>query len=161
MGEKPSWLPELFAVKPWSLEVYDRLYFEVFCRDFKGEPIFYRGCAVWFFPEKSYDRELVFVHLTSRKIPATSDREIDLMRSARLPWARPLIENSTAPEVLAWDFEEDDGSINTYVWLPEHDYAIIMRKMPDDSRRLITAYWVEFGHERRKLRKKYERRLPT
>ena len=45
--------------------------------------------------------------------------------------------------------------------LPDHDYAIIMRKMGDDSRRLTTAYWVEYGHERRKLRRKYERRLVT
>jgi hypothetical protein len=28
--------------------------------------------------------------------------------------------------------EEDDGSINTCVWLSEHNYAIIMRKMGDD-----------------------------
>jgi hypothetical protein len=52
-------------------------------------------------------------------------------------------------------------SVNTYVWLPDHDYAITMRKMGDDSRRLITAYWVELEHERRKLRRKYERRLPS
>jgi hypothetical protein len=159
MAEKPSWLPGLFIVEPWSRELYDRLYSEVFCHDFKSKPIFYRGHAVWFFPEKSRDRELAFVHLTSRRNPATGEREIDPMRSARLPWARPLIEHSTAPEVLAWDFEEDDGSINTYVWLREHDYAIIMRKLGDDSRRLITAYWIEFEHERRKLRRKYERRL--
>jgi len=81
------------------------------------------------------------------------------MRSARLPWARPLIENSTATELLAWDFEEGDGSICTYIWLPDHDYAIIMRKMADESRRLITAYWIEHDHERKKLRKKYERRV--
>jgi hypothetical protein len=161
MGEKPVWLPELFAVELWSTELYGQLYTDVFCRDFKGESIFYRRCPVWFFQERSRGFELVFVHLTSRKNSTTGEREIDLMRSARLPWARPLIENSTAPEVLAWDFEEDDGSINTYIWLPDHDYAIIMRKMSDDSRRLITAYWVEFEHERRRLRKKYGRRLPS
>lgn len=161
MSEKPSWLPEMSVVEPWSKELYDRLYTEVFCRDFKGAAIFYRGCAVWYFPETAYGRELIFVHLTSRENKATGKREIDPMRSARLPWARPLIENPTAAEVLAWDFEEDDRSINTYVWLPDQDYAIIMRKMGDDSRRLITAYWVEYSHERKKLRRKYERRLAT
>ena len=55
--------------------------------------------------------------------------------------------------------EEDDECINTYVWLPDHDYAIIMRKMADDSRRLITAYWIAYGHERKKLRRKYEQRV--
>jgi len=34
-----------------------------------------------------------------------------------------------------------------------------MRKMADESRRLITAYWIEHDHERKKLRKKYERRV--
>lgn len=153
------WLPAMFVVVPWSKELYDRLYIGVFCPDFKGTPIFYRGFAVWYFPEMAYGRELIFVHLTSRTNKATGEREFDPMRSARLPWARPMIENPTDAEVLAWDFIEDDGSINTYVWLQNHDYFILMRKMPDDSRRLITAYWVEYGHERRKLRKKYEQRL--
>lgn len=155
----PPWLPAMFVVAPWSKELYDRLYSEVFCPDFKGTPIFYRCFAVWYFPEMAYGRELIFVHLTSREDKATGERKFDPMRSARLPWARPLIENPTDAEVLAWDFKEYDGSINTYVWLQNHDYFILMRKMADDSRRLITAYWVEYGHERRKLRKKYEQRL--
>ncbi len=149
----------MFVVVPWSRELYDRLYTEVFCPDFKGAPIFYRGFAVWYFPEMAYGRELIFVHLASREDKATGERTFDPMRSARLPWARPLIENPTGAEVLAWDFKEYDGSTNSYVWLQNHDYFILMKKMADDSRRLITAYWVGYDHERRKLRKKYEQRL--
>ena len=158
---KPSWLPDMFVVEPWSKELYDRLYTEVFCRDFKGAQIFYRSFAVWHFPETAYGRELIFVHLTSREDKGTGQRKIDPLRSARLPWARPMIENSTDAELLAWDFEEGDGNINTYVWRQNHDYLVLMRKMPDGSRRLITAYCVEYDHERKKLRRKFAQRLPT
>jgi hypothetical protein len=159
-GGLPAWLPAMFPTEPWSKELYDRLYKEVFCRDFKSTPIFYRGHAVWYHPDMALGRELIFVHLTSRKKSSDSDeREIRSERCARLPWARPLIEHPDDPAVLSWDFEEGDGSISTYVWLQHHDYVIIMRKKEDDTRRLITAYYIEFNHERRKFQKKCERRI--
>ena len=63
------------------------------------------------------------------------------------------------PEELAWDYEEGDGTIKTYVWLDEYDFVVILKKYPDGGRRLITSFWVEYGHKKRSLRKKYENRL--
>ncbi len=60
-------------------------------------------------------------------------------------------------EVLAWDHEEGDGTIKTYVWLENHDFVVIMKKYPDGRRRLITSFWVEYANTKRKLRKKYDR----
>jgi hypothetical protein len=34
-----------------------------------------------------------------------------------------------------------------------------MKKYPDGSRRLVTAYWIEYEHEKAKLLKKHKRRL--
>jgi hypothetical protein len=149
----------MFAVEPWSRELYDQLYSEVFCRDFKSTPILYRGSRVWYFPEMFLGRELIFVHLTSREDKQTGERAFDSMRSARLPWARPLIEHPEANEVLAWDFEEGDKNFNTYVWLQNQDYLVLMRKMKDGSRRILTAYWTEYSHEKKKLQRKYEQRV--
>lgn len=160
MPDRPAWLPEPFAGDPSvNNEDYDRLYHEVFCRDFKSSEMLYRGHYVWFFEKMFLGRELIFVHLTSRKkAPDTEERELRPERCARLPWVRPMIEHADDPAVLSWDYEEGDGDINTYVWLHEHDYVVIMKRMKDGSRRLFAAYCVD-EHERMKFRKKYENRI--
>ncbi len=61
--------------------------------------------------------------------------------------------------ILAWDYVEDDGVIKTYVWLKEHDFIVIMKKMRDPTRRLITSFWLEYGNTKRKMRKKYDNRI--
>ncbi len=61
--------------------------------------------------------------------------------------------------VLDWDHLGGDGTVKTYVWLKDHDYLAIMKKYPDSSRRLITAYCLEHESEKRKLLKKYRRGL--
>ena len=156
MPDLPTWLPALFVGDPLVNEDYTRLYREVFCRDFKSTEMFYRGHYVWFFEKMSLGRELIFVHLTSRKkTPDSEERELRPERCARLPWVRPLIEHADDPAVLAWDYEEGDGDIKTYVWLHQHDYIVIMKRMKDESRRLCAAYCVDDEHERRKLRKNF------
>ncbi|RQW87843.1 MAG: hypothetical protein EHM79_07020 [Geobacter sp.] len=83
----------------------------------------------------------------------------DLRRSERLPWARPMLDNADAMEVLDWDFKEGDGIVKTYVWLKDFDYLMVLKKYPDGRRRLITSFWVEYQNTRRKLEKKYDRRI--
>jgi transcription initiation factor IIE alpha subunit len=70
-----------------------------------------------------------------------------------------MLGQTGRPEILAWDQEEGDGTVKTYVWLHEQDFIIIMKKYPDNTRRLITSFWVEYEHTRRKFRKKYNHRL--
>ncbi|WP_293652838.1 hypothetical protein [Thiolapillus sp.] len=154
----PEWLPDLFPVNPWQHDTYEALY-RLFEHDFKHSQPVYEGRAVWFFPEMEYGKEKIFWHLTSREDKVTGDRFPDLRRSERLPWVRPMLDLPEKPEVLAWDHQEGDGTIKTYVWLEDDDFVVIMKKYPDGRRRLITSFWVEYRNTRRKLRKKYERRI--
>jgi hypothetical protein len=158
MTTKPEWLPEMFPVNPWTEQTFDLLY-EIFKRDFKDSQPNYRGLTVWFFPEKELDKELVFWHLTTREDKESGERLTDFRRSERLPWARPMLDNADTPEVLDWDYEEGDRTVQTYVWLKDFDYLMILKKYPDGRRRLITSFWVEFPNTRRKLEKKFERRI--
>lgn len=154
----PEWLPDLFPVNPWTHETYDALY-QLFRSDFiESQPV-YVGYTVWFFPEKEDGKEKIFWHLTSRDDNETGERLPDLRRSERLPWVRPMLDQPKHPEVLAWDHEEGDGVIKTYVWLENYDFVVILKKYPDGGRRLITSFWLEYSNTKRKLRKKYERRL--
>lgn len=124
----PRWLPNLFSVNPWTHGTYDALY-SLFQEDFiKSRPA-YEGQEVWFFPEKEDGKERIFWHLTSRDDKETGERLPDLRRSERLPWARPMIDQSHHPEVLAWDHEEGDGTVKTYVWLENYDFVVVLKNI--------------------------------
>jgi hypothetical protein len=156
--KKPSWLPEMFRVDPWTEKSFDILY-EIFKQSFISSKAYYKGFVVWFFPEKEDSRETIFWHLTTREDKESGVRLPDFRRCERLPWARPMIDNANDPSVFAWDFEEGNGDIKTYVWLKDFDYLIILKKYKDGQRRLITSFWVEYQNFKEKLLKKYKNRL--
>ena len=70
-----------------------------------------------------------------------------------------MLDHYSAPEILAWDYQEGDGMVKTYVWLKSHDYVIILKRMNDLSRRLVTGFWIEYENTRAKMRKKFHGRL--
>ncbi len=139
MNRYPAWLPPIVCVNPWTNETFDFLY-AIFRRDFKESQPTYDGKAVWFFPEVEDGKEVIFWHMTSRDDRETGERLPDLRRSERLPWARPMIDNCKQPEILAWDYEEGDRTVKTYVWLKGHDFLVLMKRYKDGRRRLITSY---------------------
>ncbi len=155
---KPAWLPEMLNVNPWTETTYDALY-QLFCDTLKNSRPVYRGAEVWFFLDMEDGKEKIFWHLTSRDDKETGERLPDLRRSERLPWVRPMIDQPDQSDVLDWDFEEGDGTIKTYIWLKEYDFVVIMKKYPDENRRLITSFWIEYNNTRRKMQKKYDNRL--
>jgi hypothetical protein len=150
-----DWLPEMLAVNPWTATTYDELY-AVFRRDFVVSQPRYRGFHVWYFNEMDDGREAIFWHLTDKgKKP---NRLPDVNRSARLSWIRPMLEHCPDPAILDWDTHEE-GNIKTYVWLQPHDFVVIMKRMPNASRRLLTAHCLDYANMRDKLQKKYDRRI--
>jgi hypothetical protein len=156
----PTWLPTMFAMSPWSEAVMEALY-AIFRRDFVQNTASYFGNRVWFFPEKERSKELIFWHLVEREDPPGSGHRLpDFRRAERLPWARPMLDHCSQPEVKAWDYEEGKGDIRTYVWLEHHDYVIVMKRYPNGQRRLITAYFVDYNSKRRTLLGKYRNRQP-
>ena len=158
MAIPPVWLPPMFAMSPWNETVLESLY-ALFRRDFIQTRASYRGFEVWFFPETERGKELIFWHLVEREDKASGERLPDFRRAERLPWARSMLDHLDAPELLDWDYEEGDGTVHTYVWLKDFDYLIVMKKYRDGRRRLITAYYVDYENTRKKLVKKFERRL--
>ncbi|QQG66984.1 hypothetical protein HP555_07335 [Desulfobulbus oligotrophicus] len=87
------------------------------------------------------------------------ERLPDPRRCERLPWVKPLIEHPTEPEVLTWDYEEGDKTIKTYVWIKNSDFVVIMKKFPDNTRRLITSFYVDNTYKRNDFDKKYKNRI--
>ncbi|MDI1246389.1 MAG: hypothetical protein PSV24_13425 [Rhodoferax sp.] len=71
-----------------------------------------------------------------------------------------MLDHVSDPNILHWDHEEGDKTINTYVWLQKFDFVVILKRMPDMSRRLITSFYVDYSNKRRDLKRKYDHRLP-
>ena len=65
---------------------------------------------------------------------------------------------ATTPNSRCWNVVED-GIAKTYIWLTNHDFVVIMKRMPNGSRRLITEHFLNYPNMRRKLQKKFERRI--
>lgn len=160
----PAWLPPMLTVMPWRSDTYEALYV-VFRRDLLRGDLSYRGFNVWFYPDTEEEgKETIFWHLTSREDESQNPpvRLPDPRRCERLNWVRPMIFRCPCAtgDLLDWDHEEGNGPIKTYIWIHRHDFVIILKKLPDGRRRLITSYHLDSEHQRRKMRKKWERRLP-
>ena len=154
----PHWLPPMVSVSPWTAKTFEMLY-EIFRRDFKLTQPVYGEHPVWTFPKMDGGREVIFWHLTHREDNETGERLPDLRRSERLPWVRKMIENAQKPEILAWDYKEGKGTVNTYIWFKEYDFLVLMKKYHDGRRRLLTSFYVDYPNYRRKLQKKFSKRL--
>lgn len=172
----PDWLPDIACVEPWTQNTYELLY-AIFCRDIRDHDLRYFGNSVWIFLDKEDGREKIFWHLTTRfskkiKIPrrkrkfypagqthVDEGRYPDLRRCERLPWIKAIIEKAADQEVLSWDYEEGDLTIKIYIWLKEFDFVVIMKKYPDEKRRLVTSFYVDRSFKRKDFERKYENRI--
>ena len=155
---KPDWLPNLLKLMPWKSNTYEILY-KLFQIDFiKSRPI-YRGKKISIPLEKEDDKEKLFWHLVSKEEKESGERLPDLCRSERLLWTKPAIEHVDEPEIIDWDDEDNKKRIITYVWLKEYDFIVIMKKLKNEKRLLLTAYCIEYNHTRRYFERKYRNRI--
>lgn len=155
----PAWLPPMFAVSPWTETTFDGLY-AVFKTDFLDRAASYGSRPVWIFSDRERGKEKMFWHLTEKEDKTLGGRVADLRRAERLPWSRPMLDHITDLQVVHWDYEEGDKTIKTYVWLKDFDFVIVLKRMPDLSRRLITSFYVDYANKKRDLERKYKQRLP-
>ncbi len=75
-----------------------------------------------------------------------------------VPHISRLIEHPSESEVLAWDYEEGDQTIKTYAWIKDYDFVVIMKKYPDEKRRLITSFYID-TYKRKNFERKYANRI--
>jgi hypothetical protein len=162
MLTRPAWLPEILSVDGDWKDLLERLY-AVFEHDFKhGRPRL-NEFEVWWDRKKRDETgyEEGFYHLIEREEKVTMRRLFDPRRAECLSWAAPTINNSNDTEVKVWDYREADGKTNTYVWLHQWDYVIILRKKAmrvGPVVFLVTAFHVDGDRKRRHLRRKCEKK---
>ena len=154
----PEWLPAMVSVNPWNIETFNILY-EIFERDFKHTRPVYENRTIGVSSAMEDGKEKVFWHITHKDDKDTQQRLPDFARSARLPWVKSIIEHAQESEVLAWDYKESGNRVNTYVWLKDYDFLVILNKNKNGRRWLVTAYCIQYPSYRRKLERKYQQRI--
>jgi hypothetical protein len=102
----------------------------------------------------------IFWHVISKKDENTGQRLLNYRRAERLPWAKPMIENSLIPGIKIFDYEHGpkDKGIRRYIWLEDHNYVVVL--FPKiRTYILLTAYFVDSNSSKRSLNSKYKNRL--
>lgn len=158
----PDFLPQILTLSGTFEEILDSLY-SVFNNDFKIKKTKHFNYIVIYdsrvLPD-GHGKEEGFWHVITEKNPQTGDREIDFRRAERLPWASPMMENSTRPELRVYDYDHISKAkgIRRYIWIYEHDYVLVLKKIKNKYF-WITAYYIDSRGRKRKVENQYNNRL--
>ena len=157
----PSWLPEMFNLSGDWQTIIETLY-DVFKRDFIDKKTFFDDREIWWNRKLDKSYPIGFWHLVEKENKQAEERQYDPRRAERLPWCSPVITNNGKPEIKVWDYDEGRGKINTYIWLENLDYLVVVHKKDIKSvlkvAFLVTAFYVK-PRTKRNLYRKYENRV--
>lgn len=164
----PHWLPGLLQTNGVPTTVYQSL-FAIFQREIQAGGLTYGSLPiVWNTGIKSdgpgYGYPEGFWHLIERKNQRTGVREFDPRRAERLSWFAAVLNNATSPEVICFKYKEGDGKVNTYLWLKNDDYVIVLREQKRQYGQvmmIMSAYHIDGPSSQRQMAGKYERRITS
>jgi len=151
-----TWLPPLLSFSDFGgdWDSYEEALYEAFCDDWIfGQPPVVFGQRVTIEKTPLYlGKEFAYWHLTS-KGKVEENREPDFRRCERIRWVRALLDHVDTPDTIHWE-NERRGQLGIVVSLPDHSYAVAVRK-----RRgylvLKTAFPVSWGHTKRTHEREY------
>ena len=154
---KPVWLPELILMESFggNWEHFLAAVYSVFEQDFIRTKPAFRGKRLGLkrYPERD-GKSATFWHMTTTG-EVEAEREPDVQRCERICWPKPVIENSTAPELKVWA-EPNGKNQRIHIWFEDESYLVVL----DDRRDYIlpwTAFFIEREHQRKKYNKRWER----
>lgn len=164
--ETPVWLSDTLTVEPWNESTYGYLY-KHFCTFIRDADLRYEKKGIVISKDIEDEREKIFWHITSKTNyifnKSTKKKEpqrlTDIERCKRMSWVNPIVTNNLHEAVLAWDYLEGNKDIKTYLWLKDHDFVVIFKKLKNGRRILITSFHVSHGHNILEFERKYDDRI--
>lgn len=149
-------LPELILLETFggNPTKYFEAVYEVFKRDFvKSKPI-YRGRRLGLKKHPQVDgKEATFYHLTHSG-DIHSDRIPDMRRMERIPFPKPIIDNSNLSPLKVWMNKR--RSENRICLLHEDESYLVVLADRGDYILPWTAYYIEYENRKIKLLREYE-----
>lgn len=151
-----DWLPGIIEreaddANGWRMfeeEVYSQFEWDFV----KSKPTL-EGKPVYIELEKIDGKEKSFWHVVTRDFLQNGDRVLEPIRAERIGWIRAMIESRNHPQIRTWDRVKNE-KLRRYIWLFEFDHLVVLGE-GRTAWWLVTAFWVEFEHERRKLEKEW------
>lgn len=152
-----KWLPKKLYLKDYDhdLDLFVQAVYDVFKQDFLCTKPYFRGKRLGLkrHPERE-GKSATFWHMTTVG-EVESERQLDFERCERMPWPKPVIENSTDLVLKVWA-ESRGGSRRIHIWLEAEGYIVVL----DERKNFIlpwTAFYVEKEHQRKKYNKRWHR----
>jgi hypothetical protein len=154
MCEHP-WLPALCPLGDcdgdWAQ--YAELIYGHFRTDFLTSTTSYQGRPVGINRTLVHGKEATFWHLISEG-KAEDERTPDMRRCERIRWPRQILVEPVGVRVRAW--RNKRGGKERVLMATEDFCYLVVLALTTANAFLVTAYYVEEGHRRRKLAKEYE-----
>lgn len=148
-------LPDLVLLEDYrgNIVMYLEEVYQVFYQDFVRSKPTFQGVRLGL---KKYPiiagKEYTFYHMThSGNIE--NDREPDMRRMERIPYPRPIIDNSTDKDLKVWKNQRGSDS-RILIFHEEESYLVVLTQRKDYILPW-TAYMVEQNHRKEKLKKEY------
>lgn len=158
---KPSWLPPLVFLEQFGGEWhrYIEAVYAYFKADFVDSRPQFQSRTIGLKRNPILDgKEATFWHITSEG--KEQDKRVpDIRRCERIRWPRPIIEHHDSNAIRCWS----NVRVNTrrrnerrfVLWFYAEDYVVVLADRGGYVL-LWTAYYVSWGHTRRKLLRDYE-----
>jgi len=153
-------LPDIIELDEFGgdFESFYEAVYQIFRKDFVDSKPQYRGKKLRLKRHPLIDgKEYTFYHMT-HKGDIEHDREPDLRRMERIPWPRPMIDNSEHSYLKVWrNTRRGKGGKKERILIfhEQESYLMIL----EDRKEYIlpwTAYPVEYRNKKRRLLKEYE-----
>ena len=149
-------LPEMIYLEDFGgdFDAYNEAVYEVFKEDFVTTRPTFEGTVLRLKKHPYVDgKEYTYYHFTHSG-DIENDRTPDMRRMERMPFPRPMIDNSGDPSLKVW--RNKRGTKDRILILDEEErYLVIL----DDRGEYIlpwTAYYIEYNNKIRRLLKEYE-----
>ena len=148
-----DWLPSLIEINVSHMSQLESYFEGIFLLEYIGKKIYYLDYPIIFYNPRDPDySKKLFNHLVTRDNPKYGSRGMDIERAKRLLWCPAVIEHSTDPKILNFDYKEADGNIRTYLYLEPYnlDYLVILQKLNRTHEAMIvSAYFIDIEYKRR------------
>lgn len=154
-------LPELIFMEDFggNFDAYNEAVYAIFKQDFiKSRPTF-NGTKLRLKKHPYVDgKEYTYYHFTHSG-DIEIDRIPDFRRMERMPFPRPIIDNSNHKDLRVWRVKR--GTKNRILILNEIEQYLIVLEDRGEYILPWTAYYIEYPNKIRRLIKEYEEYIKT
>lgn len=158
MSDELDWLPKLILLQDYPANEYIEVVYQIFKRDFEDSKPKFGNYPVRLKKHPvSKDKSATFWHMVSTG-EIESERDIDVRRCERIGWVKPIMEKfdlqNNDTDILWW-IEKRGSEQRFHLALKDFSYLVVIANRGEYVLPW-TAFYIEYEHQRQKLKKKYE-----